>query len=298
MSVPSKGVVVGVVSSDSSRTALAYAARQARLRDVPLTLVHAWEPLPLYGGEVVLSSDDVEQAEAGVLQAAADLLEELAPGLPHDSQLVRDRPRDALERASKGAGLLVLGRHGGSPAWLGSVVRHLMTAAHCPVVVVPAGAPLDRTSVVVGVDGSEVSTDALARAFAQASLTGGVLTVLLAVRPSFDAYLPSEELLEQIRERGRRFLAEALSGYAEQYPDVPVVRLVSLDAPFPALSQAARDAGLVVVGTHGHSALGRLALGSVSSSLLRGSPCPVEVVRPARQRGTGSRTTPVLTSVS
>lgn len=38
-------------------------------------------------------------------------------------------------------------------------------------------------------------------------------------------------------------------------------------------------ADLIVVGSHGHSALGRLLLGSVAQAVLRNAPCSVEIVR-------------------
>ena len=48
------------------------------------------------------------------------------------------------------------------------------------------------------------------------------------------------------------------------------------------IAQLASDVGadLVVVGTHGHTGLDRLLLGSVGASLIRNAPCPVLVCRP------------------
>jgi nucleotide-binding universal stress UspA family protein len=50
-----------------------------------------------------------------------------------------------------------------------------------------------------------------------------------------------------------------------------------------ALLEAIRDWGadLVIVGSHGKGAIGRLFLGSVSHALVTHAPCNVEVVRPA-----------------
>jgi nucleotide-binding universal stress UspA family protein len=57
------------------------------------------------------------------------------------------------------------------------------------------------------------------------------------------------------------------------------VRIGSADLE---IAQLASDlaADLVVVGTHGHTGLERLVLGSVGASLIRNAPCPVLVCRP------------------
>lgn len=92
-----------------------------------------------------------------------------------------------------------------------------------------------------------------------------------------------------MHERGRRYLAEALSGCCEQYPDVAVSQLVALGAPLSMPTAAAQCAGLLVVGSHGRGTLRALALGSESSSLLRGAPCPVAVVRNHDRGDQGAR---------
>jgi len=54
---------------------------------------------------------------------------------------------------------------------------------------------------------------------------------------------------------------------------------VLLNGLFPTLRRLGRDAGLVVLGSHGRGAVGRVLLGSVSGSMLREAVCPVAVVR-------------------
>ncbi len=62
---------------------------------------------------------------------------------------------------------------------------------------------------------------------------------------------------------------------------VDVRFLVWTGEPGPSLVEAAEaeGAGLIVVGSHGRGALGRLFLGSVSEYVVRHAPCPVLVVR-------------------
>jgi nucleotide-binding universal stress UspA family protein len=273
-------VVVGVNGSPASRAAVAWAAEEAGTRAAPVLLVHTWTVSPSGDAAWLLQADEVRQAEAQVLVEAGELLRSLAPGVEQDSDLSEGRPDTALVRAGEHASLLVLGRHSGSSAWLGPVLGHVSVRSGCPVVAVPADHVGTSGSVVVGVDGSSVSQDAVAFAFGHASRRGAPLVAVLAVDPPFGAYLPSEQELDRIRETGRRHLSEALAGWSERYPDVRVSEVVSLDAALPALLEASAGAALLVVGSHGRGALLRAALGSVSSSLLRSAPCPLAVVRP------------------
>lgn len=261
-------IVVGVDGSQAGRAALRWAADEARSRHAPVLLVHAGEDSPGGGSARTLLADAAEELRAR------------APEVEQDCRTSEGRPDVALLRASEDAALLVLGCHGESGARLGPVLGRVSVQAGCPVVVV-RDAPQDgRSSVVVGVDGSAVSQDAVGFAFAQAWRHDLPLVAVLAVPPPFDAFLPSLVELEQIRDTGRRHLSESLAGWAELYPGVPVSQVVSLDAPLLALQAAATSAALLVVGSHGRGALLRATLGSVSSCLLRSSTAPVAVVRP------------------
>ena len=279
------GVVVGVSGSAPSTAALRFAAAEAALRGLPLTVVHTWEVPTLYEGAVVVPWDDVERAEAGVLQDAVDQVHQLDPDLRTTGRLLRGRPDQVLVPLSERAAMVVLGTHAGTSAWLGPVLAHVPSRSVSPVVVVPEGSGLpqlgrDPVDVVVGVDATEVSARAVGHAFEQAARWQGRLVAVLALETGFDAYLPEPGLLRELADRGRRQLSEALSGWCTIYPEVVVEQEVTLEHPLLALREAAAGAGLVVVGSHGRGLVGRVALGSVSASLLRSAPCPVAVVRP------------------
>jgi nucleotide-binding universal stress UspA family protein len=88
-----------------------------------------------------------------------------------------------------------------------------------------------------------------------------------------------ETLLITGTAHGERMLAEALAGWSEKYPEVPVHRMVrhSLD-PAVTLAEASRSAQLVVVGAARRRERGRLVLGSVHQTLTDHAGCPVAVV--------------------
>lgn len=280
-------VVVAVDGSVSSDAAVALACQEARQRRLPLTLVHAWQPYPVYPNglwspmPVPVPIDDLEGAGRQVLVRGAALVEKTAPGLPHSEQLVRGRTVDVLLGAARTAPVLVVGgRERGHqlPGWLGSVPLDLARHATCPVLVVPSE-PVMSGDVVVGVDGSAVSCDAIAFAFEQASRRGSALRAITAFSPGYGGIIPEPARFEELHEEARRQLSEALAGWSEKFPDVPVTGLVSLEHPFRALITAAQDAGLVVVGSHGRGTTRRYILGSVSAAVLRTASCPVAIVR-------------------
>jgi nucleotide-binding universal stress UspA family protein len=183
MPATAHSIVVGVDGSAHSAAALAYAVQEARTRSQDVLLVHAWDLQPFYDGSSVLLQADVEAAEAALLQEAADRTASMAPDLTISTRLVQGRADAALIEASRSASVVVVGRHGGLSAWLGPVVGHVATRAHCPVVAVPTGPPAGRDRVVVGVDGSPVTDEAIGYAYDQAARWGARLVAVLAMTP-------------------------------------------------------------------------------------------------------------------
>lgn len=143
-------IVVGVDSSDAAREALRWAADEARLRGAKIVAVHAWSfvpPAPIGDpGMIAIPSGDLAaQLDAESQAARADLDGTVAgalgssPGVDVESRLVEEDAGDALVSASEGVDLVVVGSHGKSglrAALLGSVSRHVVDHAKCPVVVV------------------------------------------------------------------------------------------------------------------------------------------------------------------
>jgi nucleotide-binding universal stress UspA family protein len=60
--------------------------------------------------------------------------------------------------------------------------------------------------------------------------------------------------------------------------DVEAIEIATALAERHELHAEAADADLLVVGSHGRSAVGRMVLGSVSASLVEHPPCPVAVI--------------------
>lgn len=138
--------------SEGATRALRWAAAEARLRGVGLTVIHAWTvPLVLtrpsgetFGvPEPAQSVEDVRTAlrkEADeVLQASLQAVD--AVDMAVDIQAVEGRAASVLVGASEDAELLVVGSRGlggFTGLLLGSVSQQCVHHAHCPVVIVPA----------------------------------------------------------------------------------------------------------------------------------------------------------------
>ncbi|MGW7444059.1 universal stress protein [Kitasatospora sp. NPDC054795] len=138
-------IVVGVDGSTTSRSALAWAARQAGLTGDSVDAVIAWQYPVGYGAPsaAVPDFDVAGNARQALAEAVAEAAAE-APQVEIRQHVVQGHPAAVLLRAADNADLLVVGNrgHGGfTEALLGSVSQHCVHHAHCPVVVVRAARP-------------------------------------------------------------------------------------------------------------------------------------------------------------
>ncbi len=138
------GIVVGADGSAHSRRALEWAAREAVLRAVPLTVITVHQIPAALRGSGMLYLPDHAAAEHGRLTVQLDAEKVLAElGHPVSvTVLARSgHPADQLLEAARGADMIVLGSRGaGGFARLltGSVSTQVSQHARCPVVIVPA----------------------------------------------------------------------------------------------------------------------------------------------------------------
>jgi nucleotide-binding universal stress UspA family protein len=151
------------------------------------------------------------------------------------------------------------------------------------VVVIPSEIVPRNRGVVVGVDGSEESMQAVSFAAAEADLQGDELTAVLAVhRPTrwIERQAPTDAMAEAIEEEERIVLAESVAGLRSSFPDLVVhQRLEKHLDPAQALVEQGASARILVIGSRGRGAFARLILGSTAHAVLAHVPCPTIVTR-------------------
>jgi len=133
--------------------------------------------------------------------------------------------------------------------------------------------------IVVGVDGSEPSLNALRWAGEQARMTGATLRVFTTWQVATGTgWVPTFPVDYDPQAVARQALDEAVTETLGADPDVAVERIVKEGHAAPVLLAAAKDADLLVVGSHGHGAFAGMLIGSVSEHLVRHAPCAIVIV--------------------
>lgn len=132
--------------------------------------------------------------------------------------------------------------------------------------------------ILVGVDGSEPSVEALRQA-QRLALPLGAKVLATAYWDYPQVYAGYVMMgIEGFEERAGQILDEAVkAAFGPETPSNVVVSLVR-GHPRESLIGASREADMVVVGRRGHGGFGGMLLGSVSSALVSHAHCPVLVV--------------------
>ena len=285
------GIVVGVDESPAAKVAVQWAARDAELRKIPLTLVHAtspevatWPNVRLPAGLARWHRDHGRRLVDDAFKVAEEATQHGGPAEVH-TEILPSAAVPTLVDLSKDAEMVVTGCRG-SGRWpgrlMGSVSSGLLHYAHCPVAIVHDEDPLmphpSKAPVLVGIDGSSASELATAIAFDEASRRDvGLIAVHawsdvdVSEWPGID-WPATQSMAEEV-------LAERLAGWQEQYPDVQVSRTVVRDEPARQLVQRSEEAQLVVVGSRGRGGFAGMLVGSVGETVAQMARMPVIVAR-------------------
>ncbi|MGW7263278.1 universal stress protein [Streptomyces sp. NPDC054842] len=294
-------ITVGLDGSPESRAAAEWAAREAALRQVPLQLLHVWQPVPEPMAQAPLLGTETHQHwTERIPREAAEGLRQRHPGVEVTIQQRTGAPAEVLLDTARDADLLVLGSRalsGLTGFLVGSVGQSVIAGAETPVVLVRAGeqaadehvkdsvgipsAATGFRPVVVGLDTGSPDATVLTFAFEEAQRRGAPLTALRIwnLPPSYAhalaaGYDPREDLARAQAEA----LTEAMLPWREKYPDVEVTEESRLGSPANHLIEAARDASLVVVGRRVRRSPFGVHIGAVAHAVMHHATTPVAVV--------------------
>jgi nucleotide-binding universal stress UspA family protein len=246
----------------------------------------------------VLSDDEERRRYREVAEDALDEARELAAsaGVDAGTECLVGRPARAIvDRAADGGADLVAmgkqGRRGLSKYLVGSTTTAVLRTAAVPVLAVPDG---DRTGsaregfgdVLYPTDGSDAAARAADHAASVADRFDVPLHVLNAVdiqaaAGPFSAGGVDREWVDRLLDGGEATVEEAAARIREADPDADLRTAVVRGVPHAAIGEYVAEAGvgLVAMGSHGRSALGRGLLGSTTERVVAAGVAPVLVVR-------------------
>ena len=134
--------------------------------------------------------------------------------------------------------------------------------------------------IVVGIDGSPASVDALEWGASQAALTGSPLEIIMTWEwpQSYGWAVPFPAEFNP-ETSAKETLEEAAHDVRAKYADLQITTRTVEGHPAPALIEASKGASLLVVGSRGHGEFVGMLIGSVSEYCATHAHCPVVVHR-------------------
>jgi nucleotide-binding universal stress UspA family protein len=292
-------IVVPLDGSELSERAIPYATLFAETFGGHVLLVTVWEGAEeaLVRALPSLADDLFKEGERHYEKYLAGVAKKyMLDGVKIDAEVLAGQPAAMILKLveDRRAGLLALATHGRSGLgrwWYGSVAGEVAQRAKVPRLIVgpkvlsqPAKA-IKVDGVLVPLDGSALSESALDAAKRIAKQFGATLYITQALSPMAQTFffdMPSVSAID-IEGQLQTAAEEYLAGVAQRIgSDVRVKTSVLRGPPADVLSDFVADRGidLVVMASHGHGGLARVALGSVADRMLQ-SDAPVYLVRPA-----------------
>ena len=281
-----KGIVVGIDGTNASRAAVDWALAH---QDVlgPVQPLYAWDyPIMATAGTPFgyAAIPPTQEMQDAAERAALDFVESL-DGVDATAATVKGDPGVALCTAAEDAAVLVIGTRERGPVRanvLGSVGRYCADNSPAPVVIVPDGSEAaPATRVVVGIDGSDSSYEALL--WAGQTFPDAQLAAVSAWQTPVDApvlFGGDRFDLTVFRAHAKALVNETADKAAAELGFEPdrIERRVAEGDPRWVLLAAQEEADLLVVGRRGRSGLKHLILGSTTTSLIHQPHCPIAVV--------------------
>jgi nucleotide-binding universal stress UspA family protein len=263
-----RGVVVGTDGSPASQNAVRWAAREAALRNAPLTILHA------------ARSPEWEQEGRRVLQDGEQLaLACVGAPLPVLIEMSAEPAVHALVAASREADIVVVGLRRDSPMQrltMGSTVVDILRHSHSPIAVVHDNHSVTdvdvHAPVLVGVALDQTFNGALDTAFEEAALRDVDVVALHCCRASNETDPIEASAL-------RTAIEQRVHPWRTRFGRVGVRIAAVHGEPLRHLVEFPAEPQLIVVGRRTRRTIASRVHGSTSLGALRAAGVPVVVVR-------------------
>lgn len=284
--------------SDLAHTCSVHMARWAKQLGAPLTIVHVDQDFEsgLNDGEsLVRLLSEVEATRSATLEALSNELSEL--GAKVELVRLRGNPAAELTRWVEESGCDLLGlaaqSHRGLDRLVGSTTKRLTRRPPCSLYVVnegassPPEAPPIAGRMLYPTDFSEASMERMSDAMALAKRVDATMEVFHVLEmPSFIPVAPGEPAVALPTEfrsmREEKMLAKLRDFVTANGGPAPDYRVTISDSVPRAIAEHCRryDVDLMVMPTHGHSAVHNVLLGSVAEAMIQLSPVPLLLLPP------------------
>ncbi len=293
-----RSILLTLDGSPFAERALPYARMIAEASQARVILLRVVSPTE--GGTDAASADQtqhVRDAEAYLSEVSTRL-----GSVPVDRKVAIGIPGEIIvgEISQETVDLIVMSTHGrsGLGRWVyGSVADEVMRRSTVPVLLVPAECQptthKDRAPrILIPLDGSELSEEALDPALELAKVLGAELRLLRVVEPYPAAYAyadpsayimidPTPEL-----EAARAYLDQIAERLRAKGAVVEVKEEFGFAVTTITDTARAQAVDFIAMSTHGSSGLRRLIMGSVATGVVQRAAVPILIVRPAAVRET------------
>ena len=306
-------ILVPLDGSDLSERALPFAMALARVARARLILERVILPgesaailpavdfsgrMPTVGLPVLRSDEASPQARREAEDYLVSRLTVAADEPPVENVILSGDAASRIvdEARSRSVDLIVMSSHGRSGLGelvYGSVAGAVIHGVSAPVLVIPRGCTHDWSQgqtrrILVPLDGSETSVEALEPALSFANALDAEIILLRLVSPV--KYINVEGYPDPVSVPIEGVSAGEAEGYlngiaADLRKIAPRIRVLVAEAGDPAegILAAAREQEVsgIAMATHGRGALARLVMGSVATGVARQAEVPILFVRPS-----------------
>lgn len=282
-------ILVAVDPSDASKGAFRQALRMAQFLKAELIAISV---TPRYEGN--MNRWKIKDAEKKFSQPFEENLVELKQYAKEQGQNVRtihilgDPVEEIIHAAEEeNVGLILMGypkRSRIERALLGQTTTKVIGYSPCDVLMIPEGAEIAFSRILVGIDGSRYSMEAGQRALELALAFGGEVHALTVLD------IPMERsFLYGVLESARRDSfppLETLTGQGERF-GIKVSKEILHGSPSETIVQYSEkhNIDLIVLGTYGRTAMAKILLGSVVERVAMISARPTLVVKRLGKNG-------------